>query len=134
MEFHQGKIFFSDKVIQDSKIKTSVAHKIAPTDSALLSVRAPVSKVNITDREICIGRGLVAIKGHDGMPTEFIYYVLQSLEQSFNAKATGTTFKAITSTTIYNYLIPLPPLDEQHKIVSRLNELLPLCKALEKII
>lgn len=131
MEFHQGKIFFGDKVIQDSKLRTSTAPKIAPADSVLLSVRAPVGKVNITDREICIGRGLTAIKGYDGIPNEFIYYLLQTLEQTFIAKSTGTTFKAITSATIHNQIIPLPSLEEQRRIVSRLDVILPLIAELE---
>ena len=131
MEFHQGKIYFGNKFISDSGIKTLAVSKIAPADSVLLCVRAPVGKVNITDREICIGRGLAAIKGYCDIPTTFIYFMFQTLEQHFNALATGTTFKAINIATVYNQPIPLPPLAEQERIVKRLNELLPLCKAMK---
>ena len=131
IEFHQGKIFFRERIIEDSKIKTSVASKIAPADSVLLCVRAPVGKVNITDREICIGRGLAAIKCCANTPTLFLYFLLKTLEETFNSKATGTTFKAITLETVNNQVVPLPPLAEQERIVERLNELLPLCEAMK---
>ena len=131
IEFHQGKIFFRDRFISNSKIKTSVPTKIASADSVLLCVRAPVGKVNITDREVCIGRGLAALKCYCKMPTLFLYFMLQNLESIFNAQATGTTFKAITLETIYNQVVPLPPLAEQERIVERLNELLPLCEAMK---
>ncbi|MBR2209155.1 MAG: restriction endonuclease subunit S, partial [Synergistaceae bacterium] len=121
IEFHQGKIFFGERFVQDSKIKTSIPTKIAPADSVLLSVRAPVGKVNITDREICIGRGLAAIKTSDGMPTLFLFFLLQTLEEIFNSKATGSTFKAINIEKIYNQLIPVPPLAEQEAIVKFLD-------------
>lgn len=40
----------------------------------------------------------------------------------------------VSKNFISNYLLPLPPLDEQERIVAKLNELLPLCDSLsEKI-
>ena len=61
MEFHQGKIFFTDKIIGKSNQQTSEITKVAKENSILLCMRAPVGKINITDREICIGRGLSLI-------------------------------------------------------------------------
>ena len=46
--------------------------KLAPKQSVLLCVRAPVGELNITDRDICIGRGLASIKSLGNINEEFI--------------------------------------------------------------
>ena len=127
MEFHQGKIFFTDKIIGKSNQQTSEITKVAKENSILLCMRAPVGKINITDREICIGRGLSSIIPFFNVDTMFLYYLLETLESDFNKKATGSTFKAITGDIVRNQVIPLPPLAEQKRIVAAIEKLLPLC-------
>ncbi len=130
MEFHQGKIFFTDKLIGKSNQQTSEITKVAKENSILLCMRAPVGKINITDREICIGRGLSSIIPFFNVDTMFLYYLLETLESDFNKKATGSTFKAITSDIVRNQAIPLPPLAEQKRIVAAIEKMLPLCEKL----
>ena len=121
VEFHQGKIFFGDQIIRQSDTKTLSVTKIAPAYSVLLCVRAPVGKVNITDREICIGRGLAAIECRDDISFKFLYYMLQHYEDTFKQEATGSTFEAVTVATIKNLYIPVPPKDEQDQIARFLD-------------
>lgn len=123
MEFHQGKICFTDKIIGHSISFTDKSVKLAKENSLLLCVRAPVGEVNITDRCVCIGRGLAAISPLSKMQTEFLFYWLQSFKKVLLQKATGSTFVAITADTVKNICIPLPPLEEQNRI----------CKAIDKI-
>ncbi len=130
IEFHQGKIFYGEKYINPSEQYTSSPTKYAPKNSVLLCVRAPVGKVNLTNRKICIGRGLCAITPLANMPLLFVYYLLASYENILVKQATGTTFVAITAETVKKQLIPLPPLAEQYRIVQRIEELLPLIKEL----
>ena len=131
LEFHQGKIYFGNKYLNVSSQKTSAPKKIAQPNSVLLCVRAPVGKVNITEREICIGRGLCAVHPLANMTVEFVYYLLASYESIFIRQATGTTFVAITGEVVKNQVIPLPPLAEQKRIVAKLEELLPFCDRLK---
>ncbi|MGN0750320.1 MAG: restriction endonuclease subunit S [Treponema sp.] len=128
MEFHQGKIFFTDKYIATSNQKTSEITKIAEPGSILLCMRAPVGKVNITDRQICIGRGLSSIVPLGEIALEWAFHLFETLESDFIDKSTGSTFKAITGDVVKEQLIPLPPLEEQQEIVKKVEELLPLCK------
>ena len=126
IEFHQGKVYFGKSELQYSPQKTTAPTKYAEPNSVLLCVRAPVGKVNITRRSICIGRGLCAVKPIGGVDVEFVYYWLTMLESTFVKKATGTTFVAITGEVVKNQVIPLPPLAEQKRIVIKIKELLPL--------
>ena len=126
MEFHQGKVFFGTDYIQKSSQTTSAPSKIAEPNSVLLCVRAPVGIVNITDRELCIGRGLCDVVPLGGMDEKFTLFWLRCFKDVFIKKATGTTFVAITGEVVRNQVIPLPPLAEQHRIVAKIEELLPL--------
>ena len=131
MEFHQGKICFGEKYLEESSSFTKHITKIAPKDSVLLCVRAPVGIVNITEREICIGRGLCAVIPKYEINSDFWFYWLQSLQSDFEQKATGTTFRAISVDVIKNQFVAIPPHEEQNRIVNKINE---LYEQLDKIV
>ncbi len=86
-------------------------------------MRAPVGTLNITNRTICIGRGLCGIDTFVEISSKFILYFLRSFEQDFVKKATGTTFIAITVEVIKNQVFPLPPLSEQKRISELIDRL-----------
>ena len=121
IEFHQGKTFFTDKLLSVSNAKTSVPAKIATPNSIIMSVRAPVGDVNYCDRIICIGRGLCAFREIiDGM-NEYLFLIIQGNKKYFVDNSTGTTFKAVSSDTISNLIVMLPPYKEQQRIVKTVN-------------
>ena len=122
IEFHQGKLCFTNKYLQSSNTFTTEPTKLAEANSILLCVRAPVGIVNITSRKICIGRGLCSLKPRKGN-IDFYFYLLQTLKESFEKQATGTTFKAISGDIVKNEIIILPPFLEQQRIVAKIEEL-----------
>lgn len=131
MEFHQGKICFTEKYLKVGNQKTNQITKIASKNSVLLCMRAPVGIVNITEREICIGRGLASVKAKYDVTSEFCFYWLKILKETFEEKATGTTFRAISVDIVKNELIPLPPLMEQYRIVQKLKEIESMLEKIE---
>lgn len=131
IEFHQGKTLFTDKYLSLSIQKTDTPIKIATANSILLSVRAPVGKVNITKRNICIGRGLCAFKTLGPINPHYLFYILKAMEQTFVKQATGTTFIAVTGKVVKNQPFPLPPLAEQQRMVTKIDKLMALCNELK---
>ena len=124
VEFHQGKICFTDMYLLQSDTYTNAPTKFAEPKSVLLCVRAPVGVVNLTDRKICIGRGLCALKPRQGIDLLFGFYALQTHKDHFDEQATGTTFKAIGGNTIRCEEFLLPPYNEQVRIRERIETIL----------
>ena len=132
VEFHQGKIHFTDKYIGLSDKSTNEPSKIAPANSVLLCVRAPVGEVNLTQRDICIGRGLSAIYPCGSISSDFLFYWLQTYKTYLNLHATGSTFVAITADTVKGIKIPLPPIEEQKRIIQTIESLYSQLNSIEK--
>ena len=130
-EFHQGKIYFAKQYISHSTQFTKVISKLAPKGSVLLCVRAPVGEVNITDRDICIGRGLAAIYPYGGVNSEFLFNWLKTYKNELVSKSTGSTFSAVTVDTVKNLLLPIPPFNEQNAILNSVNNLLSYIENIE---
>ncbi len=119
MPFFQGKAEFTD-LYPIVKKYCSKPTKVAEPCDILLSVRAPVGTTNIANQQCCIGRGLAAIRFEN---YKYGFYFLRSIQQELDSKGTGTTFRAISGETIRETLIPLPPLQTQQAIVSKIEEL-----------
>ena len=97
--------------------------RIADIDSLLVCVRAPIGDVNITQRQIGIGRGLAAITGYKGITHDFLFHWLLAHKKILVDKGTGSTFKAITVEVLRDLIIPIPPLAEQQRIVNQIKTL-----------
>lgn len=131
VEFHQGKTCFGEQTLGVSNLFSNAPVKLAEAHSVLLCVRAPVGYPNITDRKICIGRGLCALYAKEDIDNKFLFYSLLGKQSHFEKNATGSTFKAISSKVVSNTEIPIPPKSTQLAIVSELdkiNELIRLKK------
>ena len=120
--FFQGKADFG-VLYPEIRVYCSQPTKIAEKDDILLSVRAPVGPTNLAPCRVCIGRGLTAIRPSEKLNLKYLLYFFRYFEAQLQQKGTGTTFKAITQDIIKNLEIPAPPISEQERIVSRIEEL-----------
>ena len=120
--FFQGKADFGE-VYPTIRVYCSQPTKIAEKDDILLSVRAPVGPTNLSPGTVCIGRGLTAIRPSEILNLKYLLHYFRYFEAQLQQKGTGTTFKAITQDVIKNLEVPIPPLDEQERIVARIEEL-----------
>ena len=53
----------------------------------------------------------------------YLYYTLIQRTDDIKARATGTTFKEISGAEFGNTLIPLPPIQEQYRIINYLEQM-----------
>lgn len=108
IEFHQGKIYFGDLSLGMSPTKTSAPTKKATPGDVLICVRAPVGVVNLTDREVCIGRGLAALTPKPDVPPRFLLHLLRYHQRTVEQIATGSTFASITTDQLRAIELPVP--------------------------
>ena len=122
LPFYQGKAEFGEYYPTPAKY-CSKPKKVAESGAVLMSVRAPVGPTNIADYKCCIGRGLAAIHPTDKIQTKFLLYFFRSIETRISKQGTGSTFTAINKQFLEGMKVALPPLNEQTRIVEKIEEL-----------
>ena len=121
MPFYQGKKDFGEKFIGPPTTWTTEVTKIAQEGDILMSVRAPVGPINFADGEVCIGRGLAAIRSGTEITPEFLFYQLLHLRPELAGKD-GAVFPSINKSDIETVDIAFTLLSEQQRIVGILDE------------
>lgn len=108
--------------------------KLFPQGSVIMSSRAPIGYISIAQNEATTSQGCKTFSAYlqDLILSEFIYYAIQFRVPDMEKRATGTTFKEISGKGVGETMIPFPPIEEQHRIVERLDALLPLCEYLKE--
>lgn len=119
--FFQGKKDFGEKFIGEPTAWTTEPTKIAKDGDILMSVRAPVGPVNFSTSELCIGRGLAAIRSDPKLDREFLFYQLLYLQPTIAGKE-GAVFASINKSEIEALPISVATLLEQRRIVGILDE------------
>lgn len=122
LPFFQGKADFGD-LHPTPRIWCSAPQKVARPGDVLISVRAPVGSTNVANLACCIGRGLAALRPRDSLERFWLLYYLHYLEPELSKMGAGSTFNAITKKDLQNVFIPLPPLEEQRRIVAYLDQI-----------
>lgn len=122
LPFFQGNADFGE-IYPTTRLWCSEPTKVARKNDILISVRAPIGALNISNCECCIGRGLAALSVNSEICSQkYLWHALSSKVQELNSKGTGSTFKAINKKILSETEIPLPPLDEQRKIAAVLDK------------
>jgi type I restriction enzyme S subunit len=121
LPFYQGKKDFGEKFIEPPTTWTTQTTKVAQGGDVLMSVRAPVGPVNFATEEVCVGRGLAAIRARDQLSREFLFYQLLHLQPEI-AGTEGAVFASINKAQIEALPISWVPLVEQQRIVGLLDE------------
>lgn len=120
MEFHQGKKAFGESILEHSNVWTTEITKVAESGDILMSVRAPVGPTNITNRTVCIGRGLAAIRCSESVLPHFILYALKNIENKIVGND-GAVFNSINKMMIEELPVPFADKSEQKEIVNYLD-------------
>lgn len=123
LPFYQGVRDFGAKYPGVS-VWTDDPRKKACAGDVLLSVRAPVGRVNFAREEVAIGRGIAALRPRTGVDGGWLYQALRALEEDWGAhESAGSVFTNLSRQDIENREIPVPPLEVQRRIANALGAL-----------
>lgn len=84
------------------------------------------------DREFCI-KNMALFKRftNTDISMRYVYWFLFYAQYKLKKEASGGVQSFISLSRFREYLIPLPPVAEQNRIVAKLEEILPLCERLK---
>ncbi len=122
LPFYQGKKDYGEIYLKKPTVWTTKVTKKAYPNDILMSVRAPVGALNITNQEICIGRGLAAIRVKEKVDRNFIFYALSNIANDLTGTA-GAIFDSINKKQIESIEFDIPSLTEQQRIVAKLDSI-----------
>lgn len=97
--------------------------RILPKNSILFSSRAPIGYVVISKNPLATNQGFKNLILAEDTYVEYLYYYLSSAKQLAESMASGTTFLELSANSFGKIPVPLPPLNEQHRIVAKIEEL-----------
>ena len=117
------------KIKREGLVKTRM---VFPGDF-LLTNSMSFGRPYITQIQGCIHDGWLRISPPDSLDKDFLYTLLSSrfVRNVFEAAAAGGVVLNLNADKVRTVPIPLPPLPEQSRIVTRVEALMRLCDALE---
>lgn len=144
----KGIPLVTSKNLVSGKIDFDTAKLISEEDAATINMRSEVNTGDILfamigtignpvlvkkDREFCI-KNMALFKPIDNHLFDMSYLLLflQKEQEQMKKSASGGVQSFVSLKFLRNYLLPLPPLAEQKRIVEKLEQLLSLCKRLKK--
>lgn len=119
-----NRVSSSRRLISCAGLKKSSA-KLFQHKTVLLSTTATIGKVGVAEKPLSANQQISGIICGDNVNPEFLAYYLLRLGETGLKQLGGTaTATHINQTNLRSLPIPLPPLNEQRRIVARIEELM----------
>jgi type I restriction enzyme, S subunit len=102
----------------------SCGAKLLPAGTVLFSSRAPIGYCAIAANDIATNQGFKSLILRGGISPEYIRHYLLASKDYAESFASGTTFKELSGARAGRLAIPIAPIEEQRRIVTKLDSLL----------
>ena len=100
-------------------------------DVLLAMYGATIGKAGILSKPAVTNQAVCGCTPFSGVNNEFLFYYLVSRRSHFHDSSEGGAQPNISKVKIVNHPFPLPPLEEQKRVVERIKELLGLIDQLK---
>lgn len=130
------RIVISNDLTIDEKTKARLSNYIMQTGDIVMGRRGEMGKCAIVSEKetgwLC-GTGSLFIRVTHDLFRPYLLKVLTSdyVEGCLVKDSVGSTMNNLNQRILKNLLIPIPPLEEQKRIVAKIDELMRLCDELE---
>lgn len=130
-EVKQGKIKFTSETISELALEKCSLH-INPIGSVLIAMYgANIGETGVLEIDAATNQAVCACKTYTPINNIFLYYLLLSLKSNFISQGAGAAQPNISREKIINTVVPLPPINEQKRIVEKIKNLFQLADLLE---
>lgn len=130
-EVKQGRIKETSETITELAIEKCSLHR-NPIGSVLIAMYgANIGEVGVLEIEAATNQAVCACKTYSPIYNEFLYFLLLSLRENFISQGAGAAQPNISREKIINTVVPLPPYDEQKRIVEKIKKLFQLADLFE---
>jgi len=121
---HQGRIISSTKQKISSLGFEKSSLKLLPPKSILLCCTASVGEYAMNTVELTTNQQFngIVVKNKDYLLPEYLFYFSSTLKKILLEKSGKTTIDFVSMKKVKSIKIPIPPLDEQKRIVAKLDE------------
>lgn len=104
-------------------IYTTVLTKLAEAGDVIMSVRAPIGDLNITPVDMCLGRGVCALRMKNGNQS-FLFYLMKYYVPQLLQKESGTVFGSVNKRDISELEVDVIDDIEKQKKIARYLEMI----------
>lgn len=130
-ELNDGYINSSEEKITEKALKNTSVRLCSPGDVLIAMYGATIGKLGILNIEATTNQACCACTPYVGVSNKYLFLYLLSKRENFKSQGVGGAQPNISKEKIINTLFLLPPLQEQERIVKRVDELMVVCDALE---
>ena len=85
------------------------------------------------NESFCIQNHIHRLRPYIDLNVKFYHYVLYLNKQKNLIEGRGIGIKGLSSSRLHQIVVPLPPIEEQQRIVDKLKEIMPLIDEYEKL-
>tara|TARA_B110001452_G_scaffold255478_1_gene247966 strand:+ start:441 stop:1760 length:1320 start_codon:yes stop_codon:yes gene_type:complete len=105
--------------------------EIQPIGTLCITIAANIAECGFLGFDACAPDSIVCFSSLDSTIDKYAFYYLIDAREEIEKYAPATAQKNINLGILNSLLIPLPPLSEQQRIVTKLDELMAYCDELE---
>ena len=130
-DLNDGIITSIPEYITEEGLNNSSA-KLNPKGSVLIAMYgATIGKIGILGMPATTNQACCACINYEGIIQKYLFYFLLSHKEEFIALGGGGAQPNISKDIIVKTLIPIPPIKEQERIVSQIDNLLNILETLD---